>query len=440
MDENYKTFEEICTDLIPVCEDNYNINEFIIKLVKDPSESNLCAFSNLVHSFKISKQYFKNIDACSIFMELGELYYQKEEIQEAIIDFLLLLMEYNEWGKIWDICTILIDNTSFDPDNKPINTKICKLISNLYKKTDDFTKLEKYNDIIFNKNTKIQFSIRLYTIRLLYQKITFSPTMQQKTTYFMQSAINLIIKKVKTYEFIKETSKFISKFPQAIAHCSFNSIMTLFSLYKNDGCDLAIILGFIHPDIEIIDFQEHWPAEFGSYWLIINILSLQIDDEFCYNNQNNYENLLEIIKFKLIICKDTLTHQDYTFWVNYILRDIQNEYYVIKMEVLEILNIISNADIKFISIINLYYEDIIDIIFDFIGEENLSAFALLYNIMVHLTHNDNFNLNYILSVLDAYNIENIDLYIEYVSTDSNDDIEMLCSGILDMYNTLIEEI
>ena len=183
----------------------------------------------------------------------------------------------------------------------------------------------------------------------------------------------------------KSVAKFIAYNPQALSLLEMDFYSMLFDFYINSTKQLEVLIGFIHPQVDITEFSRHYPNEY-SFYRKVNILLASMISFECILHNEDYPRLLELIKFKIIILDNAIEEDELFNISNYIISKYDELSFEDKQKTLEILVYISSIFNNFIANIRDNIQVLISLLENELDDDsvNLYPLVLLANVLAHI--------------------------------------------------------
>ena len=322
---------------------------------------------------------------------------------------------------------------------KNYNESICELLFQISKVSIDMNEFKPLFEYISSSSFIGNELYKMRALHFIYSKVSMSELLFKNITVLMQAGIELVMSE-NIQEFDNEFSRFLSQNPASLSLIDMERYLDLFNFYKYNtyGKDLTVLVGLIHCQIDLDWFKKSNTEAYDFYRQLNFIISSNVDDTFIENNQSDFINVLEIIKFKVVFMGESISDDECKYISDFIITKFESLTYEDKQNVTEIFTYISNIDSLFIDIIKYYVDELISIIEDVLEGQPLYALLLLSNIIDHIKCSPDYNdFDIGMSFIKSSNIPDIinDLH-DNIDEDSVefDLIEMILYSFDEEYN------
>ena len=278
------------------------------------------------------------------------------------------------------------------PDIQNYDSSICELLFQISKVSIDMNEFKALFEYISSSEFIVDAQCKLRALHFIYSKVSMSRLLFRNITVLLQTGIELVMSENIT-GFEIQFSRFLSQNPASLSLIAMERYIDLFNFYKFNihGKDLTVLIGFIHCRIDLDLFKKSNSEAYDFYRQLNFVFSSIIDDSFIENNQIDLFNVLELIKFKVVLMGESISDNECRYISDFIITKYDLLTYEDKQNITEIFTYISNIDPLFIDIVKYYVDELISIIEDVLQSQSLYALLFLSNIIDHIKYSPDYN-------------------------------------------------
>ena len=382
-------YKEIQQPVKKLEENNENISDALNQLVEysnNPNDENMLILQNYVSNIALSKE-IQN-DDIKQFIHCILKYYNSESVQVKplldIFTFILSKQPITCFDFVEAARSILSNIMKTKTIHQNIEISLCNFIRQISKISLDFEDFVPLLEYLTSNQFQVDIMYKLNAICYVNSRISMTPLLIENTKILLSTSFELIMHdEIPLLE--KSVAKFIAYNPHALSLLEMDFYSMLFDFYINSTKQLEVLIGFIHPQIDITEFSRHYPNEYSFYRKVSILLASMISFE-CILYNEDYPRLLELIKFKIIILDNAIEEDELFNISNYIISKYDELSFEDKQKTLEILVYISSIFNNFIANIRDNIQVLISLLENELDDDsvNLYPLVLLANILVHI--------------------------------------------------------